>query len=110
MAGPPPIYTTEVSVEKLDPPTVLAGARAEVGNVYKQYATDPLTGVKTFVQVLERAIEWGVLLDDKIAEAKKAKTDYVAIAAAKAAELEAELTKLEQTRDEPAAVDAVVTP
>ena len=94
MAGPPPIYTTEISVEKLDPPTVLAGASAEVANVYRQYATDVLTGVKTFVQVLDRQIEWGVLLADKIADAEKAQIAYVAESAAKAAELDQDVKDL----------------
>lgn len=94
MAGPPPIYTTEVAVEKLDPPTTLAGATAEVANVARQYATDVLTGVKTFVQVLDRQIEWGVLLADKIADAEKAQTAYVAEAAAKTTQLEQEVKDL----------------
>jgi cell division protein FtsB len=94
MAGPPPIYTTEVTVEKLDPPTTLAGATAEVANVARQYATDVLTGVKTFVQVLDRQLEWGVLLADKIADAEKAQTAYVAEVAAKTAQLDQEVKDL----------------
>lgn len=104
----PKQFIVESSVEKLDPPTTVAGRRAEIANVSKVYSVEPLTGVKEFVSVQSIEIEWGVLIVDKLADLAQEKVDVQAAAEAKVAELDkrtADLSKLSAV-----AVDAEVKP
>ena len=82
------VQVTEFSIEKLDPPTTVAGKTAQLANVTRTYLVDAAKGTKTLRSVDSIEIEWGVLVADKIQDLLAEKASIQLEANAKIAKLD----------------------
>lgn len=92
----PFITVYETTVEKLSPPTAVAGVAAVLANVTRTIQVDISSGDRLELEAPRIEVLWGVTVADKLASLDAEQADADAAAAAKAVEvatLKAELSK-----------------
>jgi hypothetical protein len=90
------IKTVSVTgLEKLDPPTTVAGRTAEVASVVRYYRENTETLERTEYGTPEITVLWGKAVADVVADLEATKADVAARAVAEVAELDKRKTDLE---------------
>jgi hypothetical protein len=89
----------ERTLEKLNPPTAVAGLAAELAYVTRYYEEDYDTGVRTEYGTPRVEVIWGVTVADKLAAVDAEKAAVAEKAAAEDARLDAETAALNKSAE-----------